>query len=153
MSDQQADAAGEYSGALQSGGAGLPRWTQVIAAFAAVLLTTGAVIALVKPGMLVNPLEQINEAVRVYAGYVASRNFALGGFLLGALILRAKSLLNHVLLLTASIQLVDAVIDCFEARWAVVPGVTILAVLFFAAATGISRHPFWRAKAWNLAMR
>jgi hypothetical protein len=125
----------------------------VVAAFAGVLLLTGAVIAFVKPDMLVNPHEQINGAVRVYAGYLASRNFALAGFVLGALFSRARSLLNHVLLLVATVQLVDAVIDCFEARWLVVPGVTILAVLFFAAAAGISRQPVWRAKAWNLTTR
>jgi hypothetical protein len=153
MTDRQAGVAEAYSGTIVRGSNGLPMWPQVIAALAAVLLTTGAVIALFNPSMLVGPHEQINEAVRVYAGYLASRNFALAGFLLSALVWRSKVLLNYMLLLTASIQLVDAMIDCLEARWMVVPGVTILAVLFFAGAAGISRFPFWRAKAWDLATR
>lgn len=153
MSERQARVGAEFSGARGSGSTGLPVWPQVIAALAAVLLATGAAIALFSPAMLVGPHEQINEAARVYAGYLASRNFALAGFLLGALVSRSKSLLNHVLLLTASIQLVDAAIDCFDARWVVIPGVTVLAALFFAAAAGISRYPFWRAKAWDLATR
>jgi hypothetical protein len=95
MSERQARVGAEFSGARGSGSTGLPVWPQVIAALAAVLLATGAAIALFNLGVLVGPHEQINEAARVYAGYLASRNFALAEFLLGALVSRSKSLLNH----------------------------------------------------------
>jgi hypothetical protein len=114
-----------------------------------VLLAAGAIIAVVHPILLVSPQDQINQATRVYAGYLASRNMALALMLLAALILRARRTLNILALLTALIQLLDIAMDFAEGRWVVVPGVAILAALFFVASARISGYPFWKKEAWT----
>ena len=43
-------------------------------------------VALFRPEILVGDGEQISEAVRVYAGYLVSRNVAIGAKLLGTLV-------------------------------------------------------------------
>src|SRR5579863_9654786 len=65
---------------------------KVIAAFGALMLIAGALIALFHPAMLVSPRDEINGAVHTYAGYLASRNLALAIVLLAALSLGAKRL-------------------------------------------------------------
>jgi hypothetical protein len=60
--------------------------------------------------------------------------------LLAALTLRARGMLNNLLLLTAVIQVFDALIDCVEGRWAVVPGVILLALAFFWAAARVPKN-------------
>jgi hypothetical protein len=99
--------------------------------------------------LLVSPQDQINPATRVYADYFASRNLALALMLLATLILRARRTLNILVLLTALIQLLDTAMDLVEGRWMVVPGVVILAALFFAASARIAGHPFWKREAWT----
>jgi hypothetical protein len=136
----------EAGGSVESG---MAWWVGGIAVLGAILLGAGAVIALVHPGMLVSPHDPINEAVRIYAGYFAARNFALAILLLVALCLRARKMLASLMLLTAFIQLLDAVIDCFEGRWAVIPGVIVLGIIFFAGAARISGHAFWQVEAWR----
>jgi uncharacterized membrane protein len=126
-----------------------PWWLKGIVVLAAVLLAAGAVIALVHPIMLVSPHDQINDAVRVYAGYLASRNLGLAIFLLAALALGGRKMLANLMLLTAFIQLLDAAIDCFEGRWAVLPGVIVLGIIFFVGAARLSGHGFWRIEAWR----
>ena len=49
-----------------------PRWVYVVVLIGALLMALGGVIALVNPAMLVSPHDQINGAVHVYAGYLAS---------------------------------------------------------------------------------
>ncbi|HEY0784840.1 MAG TPA: hypothetical protein VGD62_03155 [Acidobacteriaceae bacterium] len=105
-----------------------------IAILGAVLLFVGAVVALVRPAMLVSPGDEINGATRVYAGYLASRNMAIGIALVAALLYRARGALRDLMLLYALIQGLDAAMDCVEGRWAILPGVLVLGALFLFAA-------------------
>lgn len=127
----------------------IPVWPRVIVGLGIVLLAAGAIIALVHPILLVSPHDQINEATRIYAGYLASRNMALALMLFLTMFLRANKALNALVLLTAAIQLFDIGMDISEGRWAVLPGVIILGVLFAVASARISGHPFWKAEAWD----
>lgn len=128
-----------------------PWWLYVIVLLGALLTATGAFIALLDPAMLVSPHDKINAAVHVYAGYLFSRNTILAVFLVVSLLFRARQILNTLLLLTAFIQCLDAVVDCFEGRWGVVPAVLVLGVLLFLAAARLSGYPFWKKRAWNPA--
>ena len=58
-----------------------PKATSILGA---ILLTAGACIALLRPVMLASPHDEINGAVHIYAGYLASRNFSLAIALLMA---------------------------------------------------------------------
>jgi hypothetical protein len=107
-----------------------PWWLFVIVIVGGVLMMLGGVIALVNPAMLAAKGDAINGAVRVYAGYLVSRNLAIGGMLLGALFMRARGALSTLLLLAGVIQILDAVLDCVEGRWMVVPLVTVLGIAF-----------------------
>jgi hypothetical protein len=131
-----------------SGREPLPWWIFLVVVLGALLMAVGGVIALVRPGMLVSPHDEINGAVRVYAGYLVSRNLALATMLLAMLTLRARGALGNLMVLTAFIQFLDAGIDCMEGRWAVVPGVVIFGLIFFIGAARISGFPFWRRQAW-----
>jgi uncharacterized membrane protein len=62
---------------------------------------------------------------------------------------RARGMLNSMLLLTACVQLLDAVIDGAEGRCAIVPGVVLFGILFLVAAARLSGYPFWRIEAWK----
>ncbi len=113
-------------------------------------MAAGGVIALVHPVMLVSPHDEINGAVRVYAGYLASRNLVLAIMLLATLGLGARVALANLMMLTGFIQLVDACIDGVEGRWAVVPGVIVFGIVFFVGAARLCRHPFWKRQAWGM---
>ena len=127
-----------------------PLWVRAVVVLGAVLMATGAVLALVRPQMLVSPHDEINGAVRIYAGYLTSRNLTIALMLLAALALRTRNMLNSLILLTGFVQALDAVVDIAEGRWVIVPGVAVLAVLFFLAAARLSGYPFWRVEAWRL---
>ena len=127
----------------------LPWWIFLVVVLGALLMAAGGVIALVRPGMLVSPHDDINGAVHIYAGYLVSRNLALATMLLAMLTLRARSALGNLMVLTAFIQFLDVGIDCLEGRWAVVPGVLIFGLIFFMGAARISGFPFWRRQAWS----
>jgi len=114
-------------------------------------MAAGALIAKLNPAMLVSPHDEINAAVRIYAGYLFSRNATLAILLVASLFSRAKSTLNTLILLTAFIQLLDAAVDCFEGRWIIVPGILAFGLLYLLAAARLSGHPFWRKQAWVTA--
>lgn len=114
-------------------------------------MITGALLALLHPALLVSPHDEINAAVHIYAGYLASRNLGLAIMLLAAMSLRAKGTLNTLMLLSAFIQLLDAGIDCVEGRWVIVPGVVLIGLLFFVGSARLSGYPFWRMEAWRQA--
>jgi hypothetical protein len=65
--------------------AAIPWWLQAIVLLGALLMATGALIALLNPAMLVSPHDEINAAVHIYAGYLFSRNAALASHLAGSL--------------------------------------------------------------------
>jgi hypothetical protein len=123
-------------------------WVRVVVILGALLLATGAVLALVNPAMLASPRDEINGAVRIYAGYLTSRNLALAIMLVVLLSLGARRALSNIMVLVALVQLLDACMDCAESRWALVPGVLLFSLIFIIGATHLSGHPFWKFKAW-----
>jgi hypothetical protein len=129
----------------------MPWWVWAIVLVGALLLGAGGFIALVHPAMFASPQDEINGAVRIYAGYVAARDLGLAIMLIAALSLRAKGALNMMMLLIALIQILDALIDLQEGRYLIVPGVLVLGLLFFAGAARLSGYPFWKVGAWKLA--
>jgi hypothetical protein len=127
-------------------GAALPWWLVAIVATGSLLMIAGGLIALFRPGMLLSPHQQITEATRIYAGYLVSRNLALGLMLLAALALRARAPLSALMVLYAGIQFLDAITDCVEGRWAIVPGIVLLGLLFLIGAARASGRSFRSAK-------
>jgi hypothetical protein len=126
-----------------------PWWVTVAVILGALLMLVGGAIAIVRPVMLVSPHDEINGAVHIYAGYLASRNIALAIMLLVMLGLRARIALSNLMVLTAFIQLLDAGIDCVEGRWPIVPGVLVFGLVFLQGAASLRGVPFWRVEAWE----
>jgi hypothetical protein len=125
----------------------IPLWTRLVALLGALLSLAGGIISLVNPAMLTGPHEAINNAVQVFAGYTAARDLAVAALLLLLVLLSARRALGQLMFLVALIQFIDTAIDCFEARWTIAPGVLILGILFFAAATRLT-GPFWKTSTW-----
>jgi hypothetical protein len=132
-----------------SGRSTLPWWLNAVVVLGALLMIMGGLIALLQPSRLVSTRDDITGAVRVYAGYFAARALVLAIFLLVAVILRAKEILNTLMLLTAFVQVADTIVDCLEGRWIVLPGVFVVGLLFFVGSARLSGHPFWRIEAWR----
>jgi hypothetical protein len=124
-------------------------WLRAVVILGALLMATGAVLALLHPAMLVSPNDEINGAVHIYAGYLASRNMALAIMLIVLLSLSAKRALSNLMFLVALVQLLDACIDCAEARWPIVPGVIFLGLVFLFGAARLSTYPFWKSEFWT----
>ena len=122
-------------------------WLYAIVIVGALLMATGGVFALVHPAMLVSPADQITGAVRIYAGYLVSRNIALSAMLLLMLGKKARIALSTLMVLTGFIQLLDIGLDFMEGRWVLVPGVLIFAVAFFVGAAQLSGRLFWKPAA------
>jgi len=129
----------------------IPWWLCAIVAAGAVLMVVGAVLALVRPGMLASPHDEINGAVHIYAGYVASRNLAIGLLLLAALSLRIRGALSSLMVLFAFIQFIDVGIDCLEGRWAIIPAILILGLAFLFGSSRVAGYPFWKLERWKNA--
>ena len=128
---------------------GIAWWLGAIVILGAALTAMGAIIALVHPAMLVSPHDEINGAVHIYAGYLAARNLALAFMLVALLLIGARRSLGNLMVLVGLIQILDACIDVAEGRWAIVPGVSIFALVFLIGAARLSRFPFWRIAAWK----
>ena len=122
---------------------------RVVVLLGALLTAMGAVIALAQPAMLVSPHAEISEAVRIYAGYLAARNLAIGAALLALFLLGARRALGQLMVLVGTIQLLDAAIDVAEGRWIVAPGVLVLGIVFLATAKAAAGAGFWRLEAWR----
>jgi hypothetical protein len=127
----------------------VPWWVRLMVLLGAFLMATGAVVSLRHPAMLVSPNDQITGAVRIYAGYFASRNLALAIMLVLLLILHARRSLGNLMVLVALVQALDACIDCAEGRWMIVPGVAVFGLVFLMGAAQLSGYPFWRAEGWK----
>src|ERR1019366_10479108 len=140
---------GSVKDSAAGGRGGVPLWVGIVVIVGAFLMALGGVIALVKPGMMLAPHDAITEGVVVYAGYLVARNLAVALFLLIALALRARGQLSLMVLLAGCIQLFDAVLDLKEGRWTLVPGVSILGLVFLLAAARLSGFAFWKAGAWR----
>ena len=124
-------------------------WLRILVVLGALLTAMGAVIALVHPAMLVSPHDEINGAVRIYAGYLAARNLALAVMLIGLLMAGARRGLANLMVLVGFIQLLDICMDIAEGRWAVAPGVFVFGVVFLVAASRLIGDPFWRIEFWT----
>ena len=122
----------------------IPGWVAAVVVVGAALMALGAVLAAVRPAMLVSPHDEINAAVRVYAGYLTSRNLALAGMLLAALLMRARGALTVLMVLTGIVQLLDAGIDGRDGRWMLVPGVLVFAIVYFFGAARIAPRGWWK---------
>ncbi len=108
----------------------VPGWINVVVALGAGLLAVGALLALLKPSMLLAPGDPVTSGVRVYAGYLFSRNLALAILLVAALAGRFRASLPGMIALYILIQGLDAIMDCIEGRWAVLLPVLLLGLLF-----------------------
>jgi hypothetical protein len=125
-------------------------WLRLIVILGALLAAMGAVIALVDPAMLVSPHDEINGAVRIYAGYLAARNLALACMLVALLLVGARRALGNLMVLVGFVQLLDACMDAAQGRWVIMPGVIVFGVVFlFGAALVSGGYPFWRIEAWR----
>jgi hypothetical protein len=91
----------------------------------------------------------MNNAARVFAGYLFSRNFTLAALLASALALRARNALAALITLTALVQFVDAAVDCYEQRWAIVPAVIVLGIAFLIGAGSTLGRPAWKIATWR----
>ncbi len=125
-----------------------PFWLQLIVVLGAVLMAGGGVLALAHPASLVSSQVEINVAVRVYAGYLFSRNLAISFLLIALLTRDARRALGQLMVLVALIQFLDACMDCWEGRWLLVPGVLVICVLFLIGAMQLSGYRPWRRDAW-----
>ena len=118
-----------------------PWWVWLITVGGSILMIVGAIIALIDPALLVGGGGQTNETANVYASYFVSRNLVVGIFLSAAIVVRASGPLRTMLLLTAAIQLSDAVLDCFERRWSVVPVALFIGLMSLIAARRVIAIP------------
>lgn len=128
----------------------IPFWLGAVVVLGALLTAMGAVIALVRPIMLVSPHDEINGAVRIYAGYLVARNLAIALLLLALLFVGARRALGNLMVLVGFIQLFDACMDVAEGRWTIAPGVLVFGLIFlFAAVRLCDGFPFWKLEAWR----
>lgn len=125
-------------------------WIFIVVLCGAILMAMGAGIALLHPALLVSPHDEINNAVRIYAGYLFARNAALAILLIALLLMGARRALGNLVALVGFIQLLDVCVDIAENRWAVAPGVFLFGLVFLLAAARLSDgHPFWKLEAWK----
>lgn len=134
---------------VATGRSAIPKWLSAIVVVGVVLMVLGGIIALGNPAMLAPTGGEINGAVRVYAGYLFSRNVAIAAMLLCALIIRARRAVSYLMLLTAVIQILDATLDCLEGRWVIAPGVMLLGIAFLFGAVRAANTPLWKIEAWR----
>jgi len=127
----------------------IPWWLRAVVLLGSLLTAMGAVIAVVHPVMLVSPHDEINGAVRIYAGYLAARNAALALTLMALLIIGAKRALGNLMVLVALIQLLDVCMDVAEGRWSIVPGVLVFGLVFLVGAARLCGYPFWKSEGWT----
>lgn len=149
----QVSKGGKYPATRESSSADhsrqVPWGLGAIVILGAALTAMGAVIALTHPAMLVSPHDQINGAVRVYAGYLAARNLAIAIMLLGLLLLGARRALANLMVLVGLVQLLDACMDVVEGRWTIAPGVLVFGLVFLIGAAKLCGFAFWRRRAWQ----
>jgi hypothetical protein len=136
-------------GSDSSPGPDPPWWVHPTVILVAVLLGAGAVIALVRPALLVASGADIDAATHVYAGYLATRDAALALVLVVLLALGARQLLAGALLLVALIQVADIVVDATTGRLLLVPGLAVLTALILGAAWKVAPRPLWRIASWR----
>jgi hypothetical protein len=112
----------------------IPGWLAAIVVTGAVLMIAGALLAVVRPALLLGPQDAVTSGVRIYAGYLFSRNLALGILLMAAVWRRAWAELRGLMILYTSVQFLDALVDTVEHRWPIIPVVLILGTLLLVGA-------------------
>jgi hypothetical protein len=125
----------------------VPLWLKIVVTGSALLLGAGGILALFYPALMVGPQAVIDGATRIYAGYMASRNLALAVMLLALLGLGARRALGQTMILVALIQAFDLCIDCFEARWTIVPGVFVFGMVALIAGYNLIGSSVFRRRA------
>lgn len=123
----------------------IPRWLTAIVIAGALLTAAGAVIAL-----LPSAGHPMNAAGHDYAYYFVTRNLARAVMLLAALALQARRPLAGLMLLTALIQLLDAVTATATGRAGLVPIDLAFTAIFLIAAARLT-GPFWKPASWRQA--
>ncbi len=108
----------------------IPWWVATIVIIGALLTATGGILALVRPEMLLDPGQAMNQAAHVYASYLVSRNLAIAIMLVVMLALKSRQMLASLMLLAALVQGIDGVVDATTGRQALLPIVVLLAVAF-----------------------
>lgn len=135
--------------APESPGAGrLAWWVRWVVVLTVSLDVIGAVIAVAKPGAMLPAGEHMTSAARLYAGYLVSRDLSVAVVLIAFALIRARQGLAAALVLSASTQVFDIVIDASSGRAALVPGLSVLCALLVLAAGGVAGAPLWRRSAW-----
>jgi hypothetical protein len=126
----------------------LPWWVATIVLLGALLTAAGGIIALVRPEMLLDASQPMNAAAYVYAGYLVSRDLALAVMLLASLALLARRAwpgarwaLTGLMVFTALVQLIDAVVDLASGRASLLPILLIFAAAFLIGAFRLAARP------------
>lgn len=114
-----------------------PWWLTAIVILGALLIATGAVLAIFASG------EHLNTAGQNYADYFITRNVALAVMLLVMLTLRARRVLAALMILTALIQFLDAVTAIATGRLGLVPIDLAFAAVFAFGAARLSGPRPW----------
>jgi hypothetical protein len=114
-----------------------PWWLTVIVILGAVLIATGAFLAIFSSG------EHLNTAGHNYADYFITRNLAVAAMLLVTLALRARRVLAALMILTALIQFLDAVTAIATGQLGLVPIDLIFAAVFTFGAARLSGPRPW----------
>lgn len=108
----------------------------------AVLTATGGVMA-------VFPSGHLSTAGQNYDEYSATRNLAIAVMLLIMLALRAQRVLASLMILTALIQILDAITASVTGRLGLAPIDLVYTAAFLIGAARLSPYPIWRAATWR----
>lgn len=120
-----------------------PWWLLAMVILGSVLTAAGAVMGLLASG------EHLNTAGQNYADYFATRNLAMAAMLLVMLALRARRVLAALMILTAVIQLLDAVTAAATGRLGLIPIDLVFTAVFLIGVARLSGREFWQASAWQ----
>lgn len=118
-------------------------WLVTLVILGALLTATGGVQALLPAS------EHLSTAGQNYAGYFATGNLAMAATLLIMLALRAQRVLAGLMILTALIQILDAITASATGRLGLVPIDMIFTAAFLIGAARLSPHPVCRAATWR----
>jgi hypothetical protein len=128
---------------------GIPRWVAAAVVVGALLTVAGAVISKAAPTILLEDSDRMTSAARISADYFFARNLPLAALSLALLALGARRMLAGCMVLTALIQTVDIVDELASGRFALVPGMTVFAVVFLVGASHLLGRAIWHAGAWR----
>lgn len=120
-----------------------PWWLSGMVVLGALLTAVGGLLAIYPAG------EHLTTAGQNYADYFVTRNMAMAVMLLFTLALRARAALTALMILTALIQVMDAVTASLTGRLELVPVDLVFAAAFMIGAAHLSTRPLWRTTSWH----